>query len=170
MRRPPATTPQRLPIPLRLSSDFSALKLAGLATWGMPPIQPVSRATRGIRDRSGLWRGGKRRAGRCFGFGIGVRGNVRNRCGGQTFLAQAVVWHHQRVTISSNTFGRSGILVLVASEQRQTPCRGKTRRLLSQHNGRIDSNERDRSPLWCFTAVGRCGLRRCYRRRSRQCA
>jgi len=34
----------------------------------------------------GLWRGGKRRAGRCFGFGIGilkigVRGDVRNRCG-----------------------------------------------------------------------------------------
>jgi len=52
----------------------------------MPPIQPVSRATRGIRNRSGLWGGGKRRAARCFGFGIGilkigVRGDVRNRWG-----------------------------------------------------------------------------------------
>src|SRR5262249_36042834 len=34
------------------------------------------------------------------------------------------------------------------------PCRGKTRRLLSQHSGRVAPDERDGSPLWCSATVG----------------
>src|SRR6516162_10148673 len=36
----------------------------------------------------------------------------------------------------------------LASKEKR-PCRGKTRRLLSQHSGRVAPDERDGSPLWC---------------------